>query len=154
MRCIATLANSIVAGYEDGNVFVWDACGQSSPLHQFQAHEVPVSAIAVLPPLGCVVTAGEVRNGLEAFSESRIRLWSTVTLELRQSVSLNGSVARVLRPLVLGAAIEDIMRAAEKAGRSIEKREKVVPPCLAVGTDSRQAKQVRLMRVSLDVKRK
>lgn len=154
VRCIATLANSIVAGYEDGNVFVWDACGQSSPLHQFQAHEVPVSAIAVLPPLGCVVTAGEVRNGLEAFSESRIRLWSTVTLELRQSVSLNGSVARVLRPLVLGAAIEDIMRAAEKAGRSIEKREKVVPPCLAVGTDSRQAKQVRLMRVSLDVKRK
>ncbi|CAE7744694.1 Oxr1, partial [Symbiodinium microadriaticum] len=153
VRCIATLANSIVAGYEDGNVFVWDACGQSSPLHQFQAHEVPVSAIAVLPPLGCVVTAGEVRNGLEAFSESRIRLWSTVTLELRQSVSLNGSVARVLRPLVLGAAIEDIMRAAEKAGRSIEKREKVVPPCLAVGTDSRQAKQVRLMRVSLDVKR-
>ncbi|CAE7259891.1 Tldc2 [Symbiodinium necroappetens] len=66
VRCIATLANSIVAGYEDGNVFVWDACGQSSPLHQFQAHEVPVSAIAVLPPLGCVVTAGEVRNGLEA----------------------------------------------------------------------------------------
>ncbi|CAE7256228.1 Tldc2 [Symbiodinium pilosum] len=154
VRCIATLANSIVAGYEDGNVFVWDASGQSSPLHQFQAHAVPVTAIAVLPPLGCVVTAGEVRNGLEAFSESRIRLWSTVTLELRQSVSLNGSVARVLRPLVLGAAIEDIMQAAEAAGRSIEKREKVVPPCLAVGTDSRQLKQVRLMRVSLDMAKK
>ncbi|CAE7397140.1 Tldc2 [Symbiodinium natans] len=154
VRCIATLANSIVAGYEDGNVFIWDASGHGGPLHQFQAHAVPVSAIAVLPPLGCVVTAGEVRNGLEAFSESRIRLWSTVTLELRQSVSLNGSVARVLRPLVLGAAIEDIMRAAEAAGRSIEKREKVVPPCLAVGTDSRQAKQVRLMRISLDVRKK
>ena len=24
-------------GWQDGNVFVWDACGQSSPLHQFQA---------------------------------------------------------------------------------------------------------------------
>lgn len=152
IRCLATLANSIVAGYEDGNVFVWDVTGQSaSPLHQFQAHKVPVSAIAVLTPLNCVVTAGEVRNGLEGFSESLLRLWSSVGLELRQSVSLHGQVARCVRPLALGAPIEEIMKAVEAAGKSLEKRDKIVPPCLAVGTDSRQAKQVRLLRMNLDV---
>lgn len=153
LRCLATLANSMVAGYEDGNVFVWDVTGQSSaPLHQFQAHKVPVSAMAVLTPLNCVVTAGEARNGLEGFSESLLRLWSSVGLELRQSVSLHGQVARCVRPLALGAPIGEIMKAMEAAGKSLEKRDQVLPPCLAVGTDSRQAKQVRLLRMNLDMK--
>lgn len=151
IRCLATLSSSVVAGYEDGNVFVWDVTGQSpAPLHQFQAHRVPVSAMAVVPPLNCVITAGEARNGLEGFSESLLRLWSSVSLELRQSVSLHGQVARCLLPLALGAQVDEIMQQAQAAGKSLEKREKAVPPCLAVGTDSRQLKQVRLLRLTLD----
>eukprot|EP00931_Biecheleriopsis_adriatica_P060987 TRINITY_DN36648_c0_g1_i1.p1 TRINITY_DN36648_c0_g1~~TRINITY_DN36648_c0_g1_i1.p1 ORF type:complete len:1279 (-),score=235.12 TRINITY_DN36648_c0_g1_i1:8-3844(-) len=154
VTCIATLASAIVAGHKDGNVFVWDTSGRSSaPLHQFQAHRVPVNAIAVLAPLGVVVTAGEVRNGEEAMSDSLIRLWSSVNLELRQSVSLHGSVARCLTPLVFGAGIEETMHAIEKASQKNwppEKVEKVVPPCLAVATDSRHAKALQLMRVNVD----
>lgn len=66
-------------------------------------------------------------------------------------MSLHGQVARCVRPLALGAPIEEIMKAVEAAGKSLEKRDKIVPPCLAVGTDSRQAKQVRLLRMNLDV---
>eukprot|EP00913_Durusdinium_trenchii_P014214 g13340.t1 len=143
IRCLATLSSSVVAGYEDGML-------SPAPLHQFQAHRVPVSAMAVVPPLNCVITAGEARNGLEGFSESLLRLWSSVSLELRQSVSLHGQVARCLLPLALGAQVDEIMQQAQAAGKSLEKREKAVPPCLAVGTDSRQLKQVRLLRLTLD----
>eukprot|EP00930_Biecheleria_cincta_P015802 TRINITY_DN13053_c0_g2_i1.p1 TRINITY_DN13053_c0_g2~~TRINITY_DN13053_c0_g2_i1.p1 ORF type:complete len:1284 (+),score=172.17 TRINITY_DN13053_c0_g2_i1:89-3940(+) len=153
VTCLATLANSVVSGHEDGNVFVWDSWGTSSaPLHQFQAHRVPVSAIAVLTPLGCVVTAGRVRNREEAVSDSLLRLWSCVTLELRQTLSLHGAVARCLSPLAIGSAIDDIMQAVADAGDSDQKREKAlrsVPPCLAIASDSRQAKQLALMKVDL-----
>lgn len=153
VTCLATLANSVVSGHEDGNVFVWDSWGTSSaPLHRFQAHRVPVSAIAVLTPLGCVVTAGRVRNREEAVSDSLLRLWSCVTLELRQTLSLHGAVARCLSPLAIGSAIDDIMQAVAAAGDSDVKREKAlqgVPPCLAIASDSRQAKQLSLMKVDL-----
>lgn len=153
VTCLASLANSVVSGHEDGNVFVWDSWGTSSaPLHQFQAHRVPVSAIAVLSPLGCVVTAGRVRNREEAVSDSLLRLWSCVTLELRQTLSLHGAVARCLSPLAIGSAIEDIMKAVSAAGDSDQKKEEAlrsVPPCLAIASDSRQAKQLALMKVDL-----
>jgi len=152
VTCMAVLAHSIVAGHEDGNVFVWDSSDRSSvPLHQFQAHRVPVSAIAVLAPLGCVVTAGEVRNKEEAASDSLLRLWSSVNLELRQSLSLHGAVARCLSPLALGAGVDQIMQAAEAMANAEGKaREKVMeglPPCLAIGTNSRQANHLQLMKV-------
>merc|ERR1712107_664116 len=82
--CLATLASSVAAAHENGNVFIWDTTGRTAvPLHQFEAHRVPIGSMAVLTSLGCLVTAGTAKNREEAVSESLLKLWGCSTFELR-----------------------------------------------------------------------
>jgi len=126
---LVTLVSSIVAGHEDGNVFVWDAKGTSSvPLHQFQAHKAPICCMSFLPEMNCVVTAGcvKTREGKPS-TDSSLCLWSSSSFEKRQTVSLHGNTARCMRALS-GLGAKD-------------------PPSLAVGTDTSLSRTVQLLRL-------
>jgi len=155
VTALATLMSSIVAGHEDGNVFVWDSTGKSRlPLHQFQAHRVPVSAIAVLGSLGLVVTVGSPKTREQAHSDSLLRVWSCVTLELQQTVSFHGSTARCLCQLDAGCDLVSVVNTLDLVGDDVDAREEwfertVVPPCLVVGVDSSSSRQLQLMKIDL-----
>lgn len=138
VTCITTLVSSIVAGYEDGNIFVWDATGASTtPLHQFSAHKAPIGCMTFFPALDCLVTGGGAKSRAEAISDSVVHVWSCLKFELQQSVPLHGAHARVLHPLEV---FEEI-----KGKRSTETR-----PCLALSTDTRQERLLHVMKLAAE----
>lgn len=127
VMCLVALISSVVAGHENGNVFVWDVTSASTrPLHQFQAHKVSITTMVHLPMLDCIVTTAAPDRRKEATSESLLRVWNCSTFELRQTLPLHGATSRCL--VRLGSE--------GKAGTA----------CLALGKDTRQSCTVQLMK--------
>mmetsp|Transcript_139529 Transcript_139529/g.256618 ORF Transcript_139529/g.256618 Transcript_139529/m.256618 type:complete len:1261 (-) Transcript_139529:86-3868(-) len=130
---LMTLGSRIVAGYENGNVYVWDTSNVSSvPLHQFEAHRVPVSGIAYLPALDCLVTTALSRTREEAGTESLVKLWKVSTLELRQVISLHSASTRCVLHLSHGSE-------ARKGS-----------PAVALATETRQSKLIQILSMKKD----
>uniref|UniRef100_A0A7S2C8Q6 Uncharacterized protein n=1 Tax=Alexandrium andersonii TaxID=327968 RepID=A0A7S2C8Q6_9DINO len=97
---LVSLISSVVAGHQNGNIFVWDVTGSSSvPLHQFEAHKAPISCMVYMPTLDSIISTAMPMNRKEAVSESLLRVWSCSAFELRQTLPLHGSGSRCLIPL-------------------------------------------------------
>eukprot|EP00929_Paragymnodinium_shiwhaense_P035004 TRINITY_DN18982_c0_g1_i1.p1 TRINITY_DN18982_c0_g1~~TRINITY_DN18982_c0_g1_i1.p1 ORF type:complete len:1403 (+),score=301.55 TRINITY_DN18982_c0_g1_i1:146-4354(+) len=127
VTCLCTLVSSVVAGYESGNIFVWDVTGCSPlPLHHFRAHTVPINSLTYVPALDCLVTTG-IGDTTESAVDSQLKVWTTSTLELRQSISLSSFKVRCAQPLLLKGAKD--------------------APSVAICCDTRSSKQVQLLRV-------
>uniref|UniRef100_A0A7S0AWA3 Uncharacterized protein n=1 Tax=Pyrodinium bahamense TaxID=73915 RepID=A0A7S0AWA3_9DINO len=125
---LVALISSVVAGHDNGNIFVWDVTGSSNlPIHQFQAHKVCISCMVYLPTLDCIVTTATAKTRKEAVSESLLRVWNCSTFELRQTVPLHGAGSRCLVPVSLEG----------KNGSSI----------LALAKDNRQSTLLQLFKL-------
>lgn len=136
VTCVTTLVSSIVAGHEDGNIFVWDATGVSArPIHQFSAHKAPIGCMTVFPALDCIITGGGARTRAEAISDSVLSVWTCSKFELQQTVPLHGARARVVSPLEVYY----------EEGKG--KMSKDTKPCLVVSTDTRQQRLLQLLRI-------
>lgn len=138
VTCIMALASHLVAGYENGNVFVWDATGQSpAPLHQFEAHRVPISGLAYLPLVDSLVTTALPRTRIEAVKEAVMCIWSAADFRLRQTISMHSATTRCVVAMSTGAEKKG------KKGKSV-----FAGPCLVMGTETRQSKLIQLLKYS------
>lgn len=134
VKSLLSMGSRIFAGYENGNVFVWDTAeGPSCPVHQFEAHRVPVSDIAYVPSLDCIVTSAFCTTRREAGSESLLRIWSVDSLELKQTISLHSASTRCLLSLTGDG---------EKAKKG--------SLALAIATETRQSKLIQILRLNKD----
>ncbi|CAE8704091.1 unnamed protein product, partial [Polarella glacialis] len=101
-----------------------------------------------------VVTVGSPKTREQAHSDSLLRVWSCVTLELQQTVSFHGSTARCLCQLDAGCDLVSVVNSLDLVGDDVAAREEwfertVVPPCLVVGVDSSSSRQLQLMKIDL-----
>lgn len=132
VTCMMILSTRLFVGYENGNIFVWDVSGSNSvPLHQFEAHRVPISGIAYLQRGDVVVTTGLPRSREEAVIDSVMRTWSAANLQLQQTISLHTAATRTLIALSPDAQRKNA-------------------PCLALATETRQSKLIQMMRYKVD----
>lgn len=130
---ILPLVTTLVAGHDNGNVFVWDITGiTKAPLHGFEAHSVPVSRLAFLAPLDVVVSTGSAKNTMEAVTESTLRVWSSSTFQLRNEISLHGASTRCLKALE-----QDPQDGTE-----------VVQPPLLLGADTKQSRLLQVLHLT------
>jgi len=125
---LVTLVSSVVAGHENGHVFVWDLTGRSTvPLHQFEAHQAPVTALSYYPRLDTLATTGVGKASENSMAESQLRLWSCSTFRHQQNISLNyGSSARCLQYMEL---------------KNCES-----PNCMATAVDTRLRPTIQVLR--------
>lgn len=129
---LVSLVSSVVAGYESGNIFVWDATGCSAaPLHQFQASKVAISGLAYLPRIDAVVSTATPGKKDKAVSEASLKVWSCSNFELRQIFALHGSATRDLC--------------------SIIPEEKNGTICLALAKETRTATLLQLLKLDTPV---
>jgi hypothetical protein len=131
------LSTRLVAGYENGNVFVWDAAGTAPvPLHRFEAHGVPISGLAYLPHTDLLVTAAFPKTREEAVLESVVRMWDMASFECRQTLSMHSASTRCI------AAITPSSLSKKKT------------PCLVLGTETLQSKLLQTLRyAAVDARR-
>eukprot|EP00928_Gymnodinium_smaydae_P045793 TRINITY_DN30483_c1_g1_i1.p1 TRINITY_DN30483_c1_g1~~TRINITY_DN30483_c1_g1_i1.p1 ORF type:complete len:1257 (+),score=272.85 TRINITY_DN30483_c1_g1_i1:82-3771(+) len=145
------LVSSVVAGYENGNVFIWDTTGSTPvPLHGFEAHRVPVTSLAFIGAMDTLVTTGTAQSREELMNESVLRFWSCSTLNLRHQFTLQGASARCLHSLegpALRAAAAAVPPGAEKSAAVIAAGG-YCRALLAVGADMRQARRLQLLRLA------
>jgi hypothetical protein len=132
VTCLAPLVSSVVAGHECGNIFIWDTTGTVTvPLHQLEAHRVPVSGLVFLPKLNFLVSTGTgAKNGdkkLDASHESMLKVWNCSTMDCNQTISLQSASTRCLRSVVMRGSSSD--------------------PCIALGSDTRHSRQLRLFKI-------
>lgn len=131
VTCMMVLSTRLFAGYENGNIFIWDVSGSSSvPLHQFEAHRVPISGISYLQQGDVVVTTGLPRSQEEPDTDSVMRTWSAATLQLQQTIYLKADATRNLIALNQDSQRNNM-------------------PCLALATETRQSKLIQMMRYKL-----
>jgi len=127
VTCIVPMPNSVVAGHANGNVFIWDTTGFAAvPLHQFEAHHVPIGSITILSQVDCIVTASAGRDRAECIGDSTVRLWSRSTLELQQTLPLHGAAARSMRQV------------------SVTREDPI--NCLVLACNSRNTNQLQLLK--------
>merc|ERR1712107_66680 len=140
---LATMVSSVAAGYDNGDIIIWDSKkGSTIPLHQFHAHDVAVASLSFygkLDILASVVTGESVE---EAASHSKISFWSSSTMELRQTYSMNGAITRCLQ--MLDIPLESSSDTKErKKGASAELE---TLPDFVVAADSRRKEQLKLFK--------
>jgi len=128
VTCITTVMSTVVAGYDNGRIFVWDTTGSATaPLHQLEAHaEVPVISLCYYPKLDVLVSAGAGKTHYEAATEGSLRIWNCSSMQKRQDISLHGATCRSLRNVQL----------VDCKG----------PPCIVVAANSRQKEMLQLLR--------
>jgi len=130
VTCLTTLLSALVAGYESGNIFVWDITGVSqSPLHNFNAHTVAVNSLSYVPALDALVTSGKIgtKNDNEKVLDSKLKVWNCSTMDLRQTLSLHSAEVRNVQALRMTGAKD--------------------PPTLAISCDTRMVKHLRILKL-------